>query len=176
MGANNQDTDNQVRDLASDTPLSNNESLSQSEPLTKDKQSLIAVTNEQAAELIRLIEEGTRVAEAAKQIGISRRTAYRCLQRYDAAVDGVQSFMRLTAHKRLEEWETACDVAARRKGNHAPARDWLLHAGVIEPLQGEAGTTTRIAICIGTPEKPMQVVSPQTLTLEVVSTTSDVTE
>jgi orotate phosphoribosyltransferase-like protein len=33
----------------------------------------------------------------------------------------------------LQDWRTAASVGAS-KGRHEPARDWLLHAGVVAPL------------------------------------------
>ena len=142
-------------------------SLQTSQLLTKDKQTP-KITPEQTSHLLELVQEGESIRDAAKAVGIGQWTAYRVMERYESALDGVRNLMSLRAHKRLEEWEQACETAAKRKGNHAPMRDWLLHAGVIEPLQADTSTSVRIAICIGTPDKPMAVERPVVLEGELL--------
>jgi len=50
-------------------------------------------------------------------------------------------------------WGVAIDAAAD-KGDHRPAKDLLLHTGAIEPV-GDEGGATRVAIFVGSPERPL---------------------
>lgn len=47
----------------------------------------------------------------------------------------------------LQDWRTAASMGAL-KGNHTPARDWLLHAGIIQPLAQDKPTGPQILIGI----------------------------
>ena len=111
-----------------------------------------------------LIEQGLGSREAASQVGIHLRTAQRLLRSYDADYEALQDVTRkmlaIEALDRVDDWRTAARVGAAKRGNHLPAKDWLLHAGIIEPLQGEQQGHIRIAINIGTEERPMKIVSP----------------
>lgn len=62
------------------------------------------------------------------------------------------------------EWRHAVDVASN-KGNHAPAKDWLLHAGLVDPIQDDT-SKGGLVIQIGTPEHPIRVPSPLALLRE----------
>lgn len=119
--------------------------------------------------LLQLVEEGNSVRDAAKVIGLPLRTAVevmsRTADRLEALRAATRRLMVAGALDRLEDWRVASDVGARKKGNHAPARDWLLHAGVIDHLEADAASL-RIAINIGTEEKPMRIASPLTIDVE----------
>jgi len=123
-------------------------------------------------ETLRRFAETThpRGREAAADAGINIRTAYGVLARSDDNIDHVRGAVRklmiAQTLERIRDWEVASDVGARKRGNHSPARDWLLHAGVIDPLAQDAGVSVRVAICIGTPDAPMSVTSPQVLDAE----------
>ena len=118
------------------------------------------VTDAQALELRKLTDDGMTVAEAGQRLGIGRRRAYRILSRFDSEADLVAKSMRISELERMEEWAAACQVAAS-KGDHRPAKDWLLHARSIEPVADQANQGARIAIIIGTPEHPIRVHPPQ---------------
>lgn len=121
------------------------------------------------------LESGSSLREAASNHGLNLRTAQRIVARSHADLDATrESFRRLMqaeALDRLDDWRTAADVGARKKGNHAPAKEWLLHAGVIEPLDTDHNQV-RVSIHIGTPEQPMKIVSPLTIAAEQATTTS----
>lgn len=64
----------------------------------------------------------------------------------------------------LQDWRTAASMGAL-KGNHLPARDWLLHAGIIQPVidSKPQGPTILIGISTlpGLPVSPVAIdVSP----------------
>ena len=68
--------------------------------------------------------------ELARQCGVSHETArLTCIAAGKSATDLMSAY----AEPMLRQWITASTVAALR-GDHRPARDWLLHAGVVEPL------------------------------------------
>lgn len=117
-----------------------------------------------SVELMALVEQGMSVREAAIKVGIHPRTAWRLVSRYNADLDALQEatrkIMALEALDRVDDWRLAARVGASKRGNHLPAKDWLLHSGMIEPLQGEHSGGIRIAINIGTDDRPMRIPSP----------------
>lgn len=137
---------------------------------TDDDPSNHRTTPAQAAELMGLVERGASVREAALQIPMPLRTAYRILQRSEDQLETMRGVVRklmvAQTFQRIDDWVTASQVGARKRGNHSPARDWLLHAGVIDPLAQDADVSVRVAICIGTPDAPMPVTSPQVIDAE----------
>lgn len=54
---------------------------------------------------------------------------------------------------RVADWATASRRAAG-KGDHRPARDWLLHAGVIQPIAEQAPVTVQVAVGVALPGIP----------------------
>ena len=119
--------------------------------------------------LMSLVDQGLSVREAASHVGVNLRTAYHLMARSEESLDALRGatrrFMARQALQRVDDWRIASEVGARKKGNHAPARDWLLHAGVIDALESDH-TSVRIAINIGTDDKPMRVVSPETIDID----------
>lgn len=148
--------------MAADTTTSQ---LTQSESLTKDKQTH-HVTALQAQTIFEAVEEGETLRSAAQKAGVSRQTAWRLMRSYEANVDAARKFMAAKALDRIEDWESASQKAAE-KGDHRPAKDWLLHAGAIEPVNDGSQGGTRIAIMIGTPEKPIHADLPQVIDVQV---------
>jgi len=57
---------------------------------------------------------------------------------------------------------------AASKGDHRPAKDWLLHARSIEPVVEQGNQGARIAIIIGTPEHPIRVHPPQPVVVDTI--------
>src|SRR4030095_3256757 len=114
--------------------------------------------------LVSMVEEGRSVRESAKILNINRRTAYHILGRHEENIEAIRVATRKVliarALDRIDDWKVASEVGARKKGNHVPARDWLLHAGVIDKLEGDGVGGIRIAINIGTDEQPMRIRSP----------------
>lgn len=120
----------------------------------------------EAVTLRDLIRDGLTVQEAGRQLGISRSTAFRRLQLIEEDIDrGVFNLLTAKALDRVEDWEEASQKAAS-KGDHRPAKDWLLHAKAIEPVNDGSQGRTNIAIVIGTPEQPINISPPQVLVSE----------
>lgn len=65
-------------------------------------------------------------------------------------------FMVSKALARLDDWETASAEAAK-KGDHRPAKDWLLHAQEIEPIADSP--KLGIQINVGNGGAPVQAVN-----------------
>ena len=108
-----------------------------------------------------LIRDGLTVAEAGRQLGISRSTAFRRLQLITEDIDrGVINLLTAKSLDFAEDWMRA-SLKASEKGDHRPAKDALLAVKAIEPVGDQPGT--RIAILIGTPEQPIRIESPQVL-------------
>jgi hypothetical protein len=111
------------------------------------------------------IEAGIPARRAATECGINIRTAYGILARHEGDLDdmrnAVRKLLQVEALDRLDNWRTAAEVGAKLRGNHTPSKDWLLHAGILDPLASEAGPNVRIAINIGTDEQPMKIKSPR---------------
>ena len=69
-------------------------------------------------------------SDLGRHCGVSAETArLTCIAAGKSATDLMSAY----AEPMLRQWATAARVAAIR-GDHRPARDWLLHAGVVEPL------------------------------------------
>lgn len=119
--------------------------------------------------LIQAVESGESVRASAKNLNINLRTAYHILSRNAEDIDALRAVTRKVlaaqALERIDDWRIASEVGARKKGNHAPARDWLLHAGVIDSIEADR-VGVRIAINIGTDESPMRIISPQSRKVE----------
>lgn len=162
-------TDSQQDESASANAQGVAPELSVIEAALKDKQSRPPISPAQTIELLELIEDGCSVKEAAQRVSVNLRTAYRVLASYERDVDGVRNIMRHKALEALDAWQTAMHVGANKKGNHAAARDWLLHAGAIEPIAQDVRISGGIAICIGTPDNPMPIQPPQVVDGEVVT-------
>lgn len=129
---------------------------------TKDQQSVLDATH-----AISRLENGATLREVAAEIGVAHTTVWRWLRTYEAQQESVTKYLALRALQRVEDWETASEKAAS-KGDHRPAKDWLLHAKAIEPVnEGSQGTS--IAIIIGTPEQPLRVQPPQVIDMTQVS-------
>ncbi len=114
----------------------------------------------EAVSLKTLIRDGMSVADAGRHLGISRSTAFRRLSLIEEDIDrGVVNLLTLKALDRVENWETAA-IKAAEKGDHRPAKDWLLHAKAIEPVEDSGRQGVNVAILIGTPEQPIRLQPP----------------
>ena len=119
--------------------------------------------------------DGLSISEIARQTGRDRGTLAGILKADDSqafekpleteAKDAAVKILRGTAERAARSWGTAIGVAAD-KGDHRPAKDLLLHTGVIDPIPDGAVSGTRIAIIIGTPEHPIRVSPPQGVVVE----------
>lgn len=95
----------------------------------------------------------------AQRHGVSVRTVYRMAARAETFSEAARNYLRTREFKAIGAWDKALDTAAQR-GDHRPARDLLLHTGLIEPLADTSGQRgPQVAIIIGTPEQPIRVTS-----------------
>jgi hypothetical protein len=113
----------------------------------------------QAITLRDLIRDGYTVADAGRELGISRSTAFQRLKLIQEDVDrGIANLLVAKGLDFAEDWIKASQEAAK-KGDHRPAKDALIHAKVIEPI-GDSGARAGVTIVIGTPEQPIRVQTP----------------
>lgn len=123
----------------------------------------------QAAQIRDAIRCGKSVEEAGRALGISRSTAFRRLSLIQEDIDrGVVNLLAAKGLDLAENWLNAAEKAAT-KGDHRPAKDALLHAKLIEPVEDSGATRTNIAIVIGTPDQPIRLSPPQVVEAQVVS-------
>ena len=121
------------------------------------------VTPVERREIQRLhLADGMGQRQIATHTGRTRETVAAQLQGEDYErirgeletdlIETVQRQLKNNAGRAATAWITALDRAAQ-KGNHKPAKDLLLHTGVIEPLGGETAGA-HVAIVIGTVPAP----------------------
>jgi hypothetical protein len=125
---------------------------------SKDKQTH-AVTASQAQTIFEMVEDGASLRLAAEKAGVSRQTAWRLMRSYEANTEAAVKYMALKALERVEDWDTAARKAAD-KGDHRPAKDWLLHVKAIEPVEDTGRQGLNVAIMIGTPDAPIRLQPP----------------
>ena len=83
------------------------------------------------------------MAQLGEAVGCNRETARLvCL----ASTREAQDLMAAAGSERLADWEQASRLASAR-GDHRPAKDWLMHAGTIDPLP-ESGRGSGPAVVI----------------------------
>jgi hypothetical protein len=125
----------------------------------RDNQPRPPISPEQTLQLFAELDAGKTVAEAAQAVNVNLRTAYRILEKYEAAAElAIPKLLRINGIQLLEDWLSASRHAAE-KGDHRPAKDALLHAGAIDPVSdGSAGHG--VTIVIGTPQQPIRVALP----------------
>lgn len=103
------------------------------------------------------LAEGRTYRDVAARHGVSHATVGRVAAKLETYEAGARKYLIAKALGAVDDWTQASANAARR-GDHRPARDLLLHAGVIEPLADTSGQrSTQIAIVIGEPGRPVRV-------------------
>jgi len=89
---------------------------------------------------------GYRYADIGRALG-------RCQDAAKHAVEDARSALQTGSLLRVSDWASASRAAAK-KGNHVPAKEWLLHSGVIEPLAEKPAINVQLAVGIGLPGLP----------------------
>jgi hypothetical protein len=113
----------------------------------------------QAITLRDLIRDGYTVADAGRELGISRSTAFQRLKLIQEDVDrGIANLLVAKGLDFAEDWIKASEKAAE-KGDHRPAKDLLQTIKAVEPI-GDSGARAGVTIVIGTPEQPIRVQTP----------------
>lgn len=70
------------------------------------------------------------------------------------------------------DWQTASGKAAK-SGNHQPARDLLLHTGVIEPTSTRVSVGVGVTVVLGSPATPAHYEPAQAIEAQVLSSQAD---
>ncbi|MDP2320629.1 MAG: helix-turn-helix domain-containing protein [Acidobacteriota bacterium] len=109
---------------------------------------------------LRLVD-GESISEIARRTGRNRETIANIVRSEDTrelaqqleseSREAALRVLRGTSEQAARAWRKAIDTAAD-KGDHRPARDILLHNGVIQPLNGPANIG--IQVIVGTPGNP----------------------
>ena len=92
--------------------------------------------------------------EIAEHIGSDYRTVEAVLTRRHESKEALKLLMADDALAALSDWRTARNQAAQQ-GKHTPAKDWLLHAGVIDPIQQPQAQGSSVTVVIGVQGQPV---------------------
>jgi hypothetical protein len=120
----------------------------------------------EAVTLRDLLRDGLTLAEAGRQLGISRSTAFRRLTLIQEDVDrGVVNLLAAKSLDFAQDWITAAQKAAE-KGDHRPAMQALQTIKAVEPIADSSRGGSQVNILIGTPDAPIRIQSPQVVDTE----------
>lgn len=86
--------------------------------------------------------------------------------------EGVANLMRLNSLEMVDLWRAAA-VTGAAAGKHAAARDYLMAAKMLDPIQSDASNGAKVAIIIGQVGNPLSVDVAQVIDTEAVSSESD---
>lgn len=121
------------------------------------------VTPEERREIQRLrLIDGETISEIARCTSRNRETIANILRADDTRElqqqlegemrDAAKRHLQVTTEKAARAWGTAIQQAAD-KGDHRPAKDLLLHTGVIQPLQ-DSRMAIGVQVIVGSTEHP----------------------
>ena len=122
-----------------------------------------ALTPDQRRDIQRMkFVDGCSIAEISRQTGRDRGTIAELLRSEDSEALRVQlenegretalQILRGNNEKAARAWTAAIDVAAE-SGNHKPAKDLLLHNGVIQPIHGNQ-LAVGVQVIVGSADCP----------------------
>ncbi len=80
----------------------------------------------------------------------------------------VAKLMQTRALDAIDLWHAAM-INGAINGKHAPAKDWLLHAKVLDPVQSDSGSGAKVAVIIGAPGQPVTLPNVQVITSQSLS-------
>jgi len=124
------------------------------------------------ADILAALDAGTTYREIVERYRVSRATISALAKtRAELEKGTIANLMKLKGIAMLDTWADAA-MSGAKMGKHAPAKDWLLHAGLVEPLQ-DAAPQAKVTLIIGTPDRPILAEHPQILEAEVVSAKQD---
>ena len=98
-----------------------------------------------------IVGDGMTYRQAAAHVGCTRWRIEQVMAEYrDPGIEAAtRSYMRSKAAAMVDTWVAAATEGAA-KGRHEPARDYLTHARIIEPVSDGTSTGTgRVAVFIG---------------------------
>lgn len=100
--------------------------------------------------------------EIARRLEMDARTVKAVLANREHIKVDARNFLDAHALQAAKDWVDASREGAR-KGKHTPAKDLLLHAKVIEPIQDNQ-TNVQVAIIVGAPGQPLALSPPKSET------------
>lgn len=137
-----------------------------STPLNRDERAILVLDD---------LSRGLRYRDISEKHGMPISTIATIAKRYSQLeADALARMMQSRALAMLEHWEDAAETGAKL-GKHAPAKDWLLHAKLLTPIDTEA-KAPRIAILIGQPGAPLDAIDVQVMKSQRVTSDTDGTE
>ena len=98
------------------------------------------LTSLELVQIAELRAKGWTLPRIAQHLGRARCTISDALSR-----PGPRELLTRLIPKAVQSWDASLTPASR-KGNHLPAKDLLLHLGVIQPLSAENGPNISITV------------------------------
>jgi len=108
---------------------------------------------EKQVEALRMLGEGASTREVGRALGMSHVTVWRLAREIADVDETARKYLAAKALRAVDAWSDSLDVAAR-KGDHRPAKDLLLHARVIDPVEPAGSSHVGVQVVIGMPGAP----------------------
>lgn len=127
-----------------------------------------------ASEVLERVQRGVPYREICAELKLSIASISDIARKYTLFdTEVMPRLMAQRAPEMLDRWAEAAETGAKA-GKHAAARDWLIHAKALEPVDTSTTSTgAKVAIIIGMPGQPVAVDSAQVIDITAVSTRSD---
>lgn len=117
--------------------------------------------HERELAILDALSRGVPYREISATHKISLGGLTRIAQRYaELEAGAVAKLMQSKALDMLGHWESAA-IAGAKAGKHAPAKDWMIHAKALDPIQQTGESRVGVAVIIGTPGQPIDLPSVQ---------------
>lgn len=141
-----------------------------SETLTPAVQQSDASDSEQKTLLIMdALSQRIPYAEIQQRYSCSPNTIANIAKRmHEIDTGAVAKLMSSKALDAVDLWYESMRNASKQ-GKHAPMKDWLTHAKVLDPVNGTGESGPRVAVIIGTPGQPIDLPSVQVIDTSVDS-------
>lgn len=137
------------------------------------QQSSSSITSVRDKLILDALRRGEPYREIAKTYSASLTTVVAIARQLDSFdKEGVAKFMALNALEMLDTWKDAA-INGAKAGKHAPAKDWLLHAKVLDPVQSDSGSGAKVAVIIGAPGQPVTLPNVQVIASQSVTDSTD---
>lgn len=106
-------------------------------------------TPEECLAVRTMMDAGHSAAAIGRAINKDPRTIAGIMARVQDPAKYAAAILASGAGFALTQWQAAIPIAAS-EGKHGPAKDWLLHAGAIQPVNS-APTNVAIQVIVGAP-------------------------
>lgn len=125
--------------------------------------------HERELAILDALSRGVPYREISATHKISLGGLTRIAQRYaELEAGAVAKLMQSKALDMLGHWESAA-IAGAKAGKHTPAKDWMIHAKALDPIQQTGESRVGVAVIIGTPGQPIDLPSVQVIDTSVDS-------